>query len=770
MRQGPSAPPVAAVSQAVVIDGTNRGARRIELQRGMGGAPLPGWSADPGVRGRITALSAQTGREPSIWNRQQDNWPPKPGDRVLASSGTREAGRWTVLAGTIRDVSREGEHLWSMTVADEMTPLRTLVSMWPLAYLMRPMAPGMPLRRPGLCADYYAHRAFRAAGINNTPPWPGGWTQGVSAPLQGSGLSDAGQLLEAGASSGPTTHNPIFRGAPWGYSLYNGVFYYEATDDVPLPVAKIGIMVGPDHSSFTQITLHNGPGTEVARVTIGAGRSVSVSWGRDADRVVLSMPSRTGWTKLTVTASAATGAVTIDTDDPSTTPISTPYAGGLTFRYAKIDASAGSQVAGFMAASAITGYITHTPQLRLHFPFVYTATLPMMSRMRARTAMELIAQIADRARRQWWVDEDGIHQWMPECVTLGREPNSEDITTDEHVLGDDWAEGDSLDDWHRQVVVTSEWAMVNAARYPEQDCWRGSGVTVNDRGAAKEEVVSVPDDETWIGIDIPPFRMGEAPPPGEEWRSYTAKRGTMLGGVITGPGDRTRWPFPTAFPYDVGRFSLRSTAIDEWTHRVEFAADPGPGIPEDYNIAARTPGAEDGGSLPRWARDRDLPVLRCYVHGKWLPREHTAGNGHSLAGDMEHNGGRWVQGYTGEQPLIYAEHMAGYWIRPLGRITLDIAHDPRRQVGDVANLVDKHRHGITLRVLVLGIKQSSVDEITTADQTMTLELFVLAVERVEATYNDMSRAQRPRTHDQVEAALAGRTYTQVQSDLQEGSL
>lgn len=766
MRTGASAPAIGQVDQAVTISGAPRGAQRIALSRGMGGAPWPGWTGQPGATGDVTALSAQTGPEPSIWNRQVDSWPPPPGATCHAALGTTDAGRWTVLNGTIRTTTRTGPHAWSLTVADLLSPLRTHVSVEPLCYRMPGPTPGSTMLRPGLDADYYAHRAFRAAGINNTPPLEQGII-GVSAPMQASAWPEMGTLTGSGSSTLPSA-TPLFRSAPWGYALHDATLTYQASADLQLTATKVGVMVGPDHNASVALQLLNGPGDVMGQITVHTSKAVSVVWGVGEDRVTLSMPPRT-YTRLTVSASNATGRVTISTDGPGT-DVSAPYTGARTFRFLRVAADPWSQIAGVVAASHLGEYLTYEPRLRMHTPVVLRGTLRAMSTIHSRPALELINEIAQATCRSWWVDEDGVHQWQPQCVPVLR-TTAVDVTSDAHAL-DGWGESDSLDDRHRRVVVTTEWPQVKAGAWPDQQVWRGSGVTLRERGVPDEDIITVPADETWIGVDLPVHLMGLNPPPGAEWRDYANGRGSQTGAVLVGPGDRTRWPFPPVTETSLVSAGITKITEDEWLSRIEFLATGS--VPAGYYLAARTPGAEDGGSLPRWARDRELPVLRANIRARWVPRDARAGSGHVLAGDYEHQGGRWVQGYNGENAQVYADFLASLWVEPLGRVDLGVLHDPRLQVGDVINYVDKHRHGITLRCLAVGIDQESWDIPGTngnagqAGQDMTLALVVLAVVKVTPTYDDARRAS-PGTYTDDQSRNAGRTYTEVTAALTGGS-
>lgn len=758
--QSAASPAIGTVDQAVQIGGTFRGASRVNLSRTIGGAGLLGHSGPMGAEGSVVAMSAQPGPEPSIWHRQLGNWPPRPGDDVIASIGTIEAGRWGVLQGNIRAVDRIAAHTWELDIADEMAPLRRTVSVPPLSALM-PTGVGERIARPGLDADYYAHRVMRACGITNTPRFPRG-AAGVSACLQGSTFPEVGELVGSSAASS-TDAQPLFRGTPWGYGMHNGSARYRSSADLSMADTRVGLMVAPDHQGSTLVTLHNGPGTEISRVTVGSNRAVSVVWGLGADRVFLSLPAAPGWTRLTVVSGG--GVLTVSTDDGRST--STGTTSSHTFRFLNVSASAGSRVAGLMAGSDLGNYHGFTPNLRMTYPEVLQARLLTMSRIHEEQALDVLQGIAESALRACWRDEDGVVRWVPWCWLVAQH-ESTDVTSDEHGL-DGWGESDTFDTRHRRVVVRSQWPETRVSRYPDHTVFTGSGVTLQDRESLHTDVVACPDNQTWIGPDLPATELGKEMPPDEAFRDFNRDRGSAIGGVVVGPGSRTRWAYPTATLYHALRLRIAHIGPDAWAFHATYQDLAS--LPNDYSVALRTPNEDTNTALWDWKRDNALPVVRVQLLADWVDREVSAGQGHPAAADYTHEGGRWVQGYTGDAPQVFADWLADHVLDPLGSVKLDVHPDPSRRVGAIVNFVDAHRHGITLRCLTVGIDQESWDEGGDADQTMTLSLVVLGVLEVVATHADAARVHRAagrNTHGDVERHFAGATHGQVQQAIREG--
>lgn len=766
MRIGAAAPAVATVDQGVSIDGTYRGARRIRLSRSMGGAPLLGHSGQMGATGEITAVSAQDGPEPSIWRRQYDNWPPKPGDSARASIGTHEAGRWGVLQGLIRSANRVGPHMWSLVVADEMAPLRTTVSMDPLTAFMPPPAPGGDRVAPGLTADYVAHRAFRACGINNTPPVPPGFI-GVSAPMQDSMWPEVGDLREASQSTN-TSFSPNFDTSAGVHHLSDGRGVYRSSrdgDNLRIDGSFIAVTVPTTSTGLVSINLRNNAGTIVGQLVIGAGRSIAARFGIAGDLVELTMPASQSWTRVVVAARG--GTLTLSRNDGSPDRTSA-FMAGNTWRDLDVNVAGGAGIAGLMAGNTLVDtparYLGHSPNLAMHRPATLTTSMLTLHRIRPVCALDLIQEIAQATLRACWRDEDGVVQWMPWCVAISQ-PAVTDVTSDAHAL-DGWGESESLDDKHRRVAVTTKWPETLSSRYPEQVVFQGRGETIEKQGEQRSEVMACPDDETWIGVDFPPVQMAQEGY-SEGWRNFTIGRGSARGGVLVGPGDRTRWGYPNAI--DVTAISTGAVPVGPDAWRLMTRYESHASLPNDYTVSARTPNDEAvHTTLPRWQRDHPLPVYRAYVKATWVDAQASAGSGPPLAGDYDHDGGRWVQQYDGLGPQLFADWLAQHVLDPLGTIDLPVHHDPRLQVGDVVNYVDAHRHGITLRALIVGIDQESWIEEGQAGQDMTLRLLVLAVVKANVTYDDARRAS-PGTYTDDQSRHAGRTYTEVTAALTGGS-
>lgn len=738
MISGTEAPPMSIASHEVTIEGVPSEVGVdvvvVETSRTLGGN-LPGndRGGAPGASGSVSVFTPGYGTEPSPWARR-GNWPPRPGSGVSCSAGTVEAGLYPVLDGTVRQVSPAGGGVLSVEVSDPMDPLTRVLSVPALASSMPPATVGGELLRPGLSADYVANRVLRACGVWNTPLMPANMV-GVSVPLQGAAHPERGTCTRVHAVDQPTAL-VNFNDAPWGFA----VFSMDATylpSDTNLAAVQVGVMAAPNHAATAVVTLDRPGG--ILNLTVNSLRQVTIAG--PSGSVVL--PADPGWVR--VRADVTNGGQATLTDDTGRT--ATGVVGGASSLTAvRVRAEVGSRIAGLMVGSNIgSGYLTGTPNLVMAASPTLTTGMLACPAIIATRAVDILHDIATATLRTWAWTVEGVLRWTP-ADRLFNAAAVTDLTTTDHV--GDYAWEDSLDRHHRAVTVRHKRVLDRLlSKFPDLDVWRGSGVTFETPDGEAVEFATVPDDEVWLGVDdtAVPYIGSDAP---ENIQNYNLGRDSSRGGVLVS-GDVQQWTFPGS---SVGHHlitSIRRVTDTTWVINHASSTD----LPAGSVVAARTAGPDSASALYSWRRDEALPVLRAHYRASLIDVETTSATtapGNTAAADYVHDAGIWVQGYNGELPAAYADWLAGYVLDPPALITgLSVDHDPRRQVGDVVNIIDTHRYQVIVTGIITGLSQSSRVENGTAEQSMTLDLVVTSAPQTQTTWGDMQVA-RPGTWGQAQ--------------------
>ena len=184
-------------------------------------------------------------------------------------------------------------------------------------------------------------------------------------------------------------------------------------------------------------------------------------------------------------------------------------------------------------------------------------------------------------------------------------------------------------------------------------------------------------------------------------------------------------------------------------------------IPASKSIQMAFPNSEaDSTMWQRW-RNEKLPLIRAYGRVDWVDASVSAGAGPAAGGDYSHDGGKWVQGISGETPGRIAAFLAQYLCSPRAKATgVRVVHDPRIQVGDVHLVRDEHAHGVELKVLVTRVAQS----VSAGEQSMELDFFVIDGKAALVTLAQHDAAQAGKTLTQHDASESGGTLAGHDAD------
>lgn len=708
MRPGYAPQTTAVPVGTVTVDGVEREATRIDTVRELGGGGVPGTRAAAAAEGRATfaqLADASSEPSPSPWTRK-GNWPPAPGSAVQMDAGTSSQS-FRMLTGVVDTSSPGSDGAVTSSVIDPVDQLHRKVTLPSMLASEPPLNYEGPLRNVGLSSDYIVDTILRLCGVFSTPYQPAS-VKGVNVPGQGSLRPARGTCVTAGQRT-DQRYAAQFLSTEWGWGIYDGEATYTPDGTFTAAAgAEISCMVSDQHTATADFTLSIAGTAQTFTLVVGGGRAVSAQhFDGSSTSTVATLPAASGWRRVTMRISA--GAIWLGTDDgrsasgshTAPSPVTTANVTQLRLRVLR-----GGRVGGIIAGNMPSGnYFAQKLSARLWAGTNLIPTLVASERIESRDALDVIAEIAEATCRAFWWDEDGFFQWMAGDYMLVRNPVLT-LTSKDSLIELGWSE--SLADTYRQVTVDHEVPVVARSRTPSVTVWQGSGDSMESSETA-EEIVAPPSNEEWIQVDSAPRQAG-----GAFMNDINRGRFSVAGGVRT-DGNNTQWTqlFPGSLSWGIAPIGPFA-----WKFTYETAA-----LPAGYSVQRAMPNDDAPTVLwQRW-RNEKLPIIRAYARVTWADDSVSTGSGLGTAGVYQHNAGRWVQGLAGEAPQRIADFLAAWLCVPRVKAErVEVIHDPRLQVGDIARVRDEHSYGVELDVLVTRIEQSTMP----GEQTMMLDFFVIS--------------------------------------------
>ncbi|HET7397377.1 MAG TPA: hypothetical protein VFJ94_02545 [Intrasporangium sp.] len=643
------------------------------------------------------------------------------------SVGTVEAGVYSALSGVVDDTSTSNGEPVTSAIIDPVDRLHRAVTIGPMSNSMPPSADGGPLLNVGLSSDHIVDRALRACGVYTTPQLGPTYT-GVSVPGQGSLWPAWGTCTSAGARSN-TSLSADFATSNWGWGITDADAYFTPVGPGSVTAAtvlELACMVSSGHAADATIGTTLVGRAEHYQMTVAYDRSVRLEfWDGTAMTTVASLGAATGWVRVAGRFSATQAVLTTDDGRSVTASYSTVAAvTTAALESVHIAASNGAVIGGVIVSNLPQGnYLGQVLGGRLYGGTSLNNKLVASPGIVARNAVDLIAEIADATCRAWWWTEDGQFQWMPGDLLLARTPATT-FTARSSLASVGWSE--AAGDSYSAVTVKYESPAIARASVRTAEVWRGGSQSTQ---GTTEEFISSPADEDWIYVGSPTqlltgtisaFNLG----PGS-WYGAT----TDAGALVTDPA-----------------LTVTLTAITPATWKLTTVAN-----------GAYDQKVPDLAAIKKWKQGEALPVLRARYKATWAARSLTTGTGPADAAEYEHDGGRWLQGYADEGPQAVGDFLAQWLCTPHAKLTgIRLVHDGRVQVGDVVDIEDPTEFGVRWTVLLTAVEQ----ETSAADQSMTVDCFVISAVPLGLTYGELDANNTGKTYGQLDAANTGRTYGQ----------
>jgi hypothetical protein len=688
---------------------------------------------------------------------------PSPGDTVAIDVG-RDGVQSRVLTGIVDDASGSASGgVLSFGVTDEIRRLDNPVSIPPLCKIMpAPTTDGSTnARNCDLIPTYFVDKVLRECGFYATPRRVSYCV--MSAPLMGSTWPEVGTLLTSGRE-GSHKLSPYWGISSWGV-LANSVTATYAPDyqqwaDVPGTLTRpmeIVVCAGNQQSASGRVNVEWANDSKYSLV-VTSSRSVlvQVQFASSSEwQTILSATTATlgGWRTATARLTPLEGRqlrVEIRTNNGgyakhfgSTIPYRCTVDPINEVRLQWSENQLGGVQVGFPSTSQAFSAANHKMTATLTPPpgFYSLTGSPAIDNV---PAIELLKEWSEAECAAMWLDEDGAFQWR---------------NRDRFIAGEVAWEGDSLNDlfdyeWSHtadgarsDVVVEHADVGVQRSKRSRIQVWQGNGQTM-DPGDVQEEIVSVPDDEAWIGLDttLDVFQAETLK------RAFNKGLGSWGGYVAYDANDdrhgNTEYVGYTAEVSNVGIAAYKITQL--WDGHV-------PSGVSYIKLATQ----DDSSVLkPQW-QGFNLPVLRAQCRLRFADATSKArvSMAPTWAPSLRHETGWWVQGEGPARALAY--WLAQQTVKPRPVVEgIRLRPDARLQMGDKIRVSDRHRTGTTITGVVIHRQHG----LTHAQHEMTLSLLVTGITTMEPTLQEYDQAWSGATLEDRDATWVNQSLAQFDAD------
>lgn len=752
MRTGPApSGPVTSPSVTVTRGGVARAVDSVSIQR-----DLPSYlPASVAGGGGITAATGNVdwSQTTAVKTRDDSPWPPGavpiPGEAVTVDMDAG-AGAHRVFTGAVDDTTGGTGKVTASSLIDHIYRLNRRVSIEPLLRLTHPVTEAGEYRRIGLTPIYIVDRVMRACGYHTTPPAE--YDSAVSVPLQGSVWPEHGTVTAAGSQPGSPNSHASFYQADGRYYAGDFVATYSPRG-TPKPITsavQISVDVGTDHAGLVDINAHYGSSTITLRITPGGnaqarynGISVPVRNVTATGRRVSLLVKGGTWTTRSSTGETATATQAVS--------------GSTVMSSVSISGESGARV-----AAAIVSWPRNTPADE-HASLAFTQNahirpgsaahglLDATPAIVGRRGIDVLLEISRAMCSPLWLDEDGVLRWAGPDVLRNQSP-SMTVTARTSLLSLDWRV--TLDHIRSTTSVAWDEAQVSVGRWPRITVWEGRKETLS-AGDELREFIEVPNDEEWVGVNLPGLYAG-----GDTGGDESLNRGSRswVGGYqVNASGDPAGW-FTTAH----GTAALSRISHRTYLHETVVNAS----LPSGVDHIATEVSPASSGLWPKW-HGQALPILRAYGKTTWGKITTDADTpGPIDRPELVHDAGPWVQHAgvnptEGNVPLRLANWIATQVNTPTPEVTgFEVMPDPRIQLGDVINVSDPDNLGVAFRALVVGVNPAQ----SGPAQSMNLSLRVISANPTHATYEALQAAWAGADYTALESAWSGQSYNLLEAD------
>jgi hypothetical protein len=729
---------VTTPTAVVTVDGTPLEADDVTVSRELV-ASMPGTVI--GGRGITAATGAVAwSQQDPVETRSLTPWapksgmPPAGGARVLVDLGDERGtcrlftGRVDASHGTLDDGSVTSE------LVDDVDRLHRPVTLGPLLAAMPPITAGGTPRWVFMTGLWVADWILRRCGFYATPPATDPGTV-LSVTAMGSMWPELGTVTACADTTG--TVYPSFTPAPWGVAARNvNATYTPAVArllNAPLEVMlswpgaaaenpNVRVYFGTHSVRLTMTSgsvvaqvLNGGTPTNAATATRGTSTRAVARFTPNGSNIDVELRTDTGTTGVG-TVAAPSGILTTAMDRVQVvTPTSTGQVGAFKVGF---PAAAFADLTAFTPSALIdAGTLTYNP-------------LRAVPAIIGRNALDLLKEQAAAVGAGLWIDEQGRVRWVARD-RLGAGSPVRTLTSRDDLLDAQWS-AEWRDVASQVDVKWSQPAITNVLR-DTVTVWEGSGGALAS-GEVHEEILHPRAGEEWIMVDKTVTALGPSMA-ADVLTAFNVGDGSFRGATQTNKADGTEsW----------ASASLLTTTVQEVDARTYIVSTTVGALPAGVEVAAKAP-SEPGLGIYGARRGDPLPVIRARARFELTDVTTTgAPRGPADAAVLTHDAGWWVQ-YP-EQAQQLADWIAGTaTVRSPHLRDVDVTFDPRLQLGDVVQISDPDRSGLSVRGVVLGLSH----RVTTGDATTSLTVRVQSVTILNPTLGE---------HDTVwsGATLAGR--------------
>lgn len=732
---------VQVFTSRVLVNGVQRPFASWSVERELAGDMPDQVAAGSGITqatGSIVWASEKdvTGTTANPWNTSK-GWLPRIGDRVQIFAGDT-ASEWVQFTGRIDRTTGSLSSGATSTLIDDYDKLSASVSHLPLLRVMPPTTDGGSYRGVGLSSIHYVDHALRTSGFYSTPPTE--YDSAVAVTCQGSmwpNSGSAGFLREGSSFAGVGSHHSN-NAAPWGWSVSNFQNTYgpRAAKAPNVPV-QLTAMVAPDHAGAFFLTAYYGPSNTVQLAVSSTRVAILRVNGTEACRVTLGAGT-------IVTALLKGGAVALKTN-LGTTSTGSVTIGGATMSSIITSGDLETRIAGIQVSHPITpsqefSSLNWTPSAVLDLSNnLHTGLIDAGPTIEPTPASDLLSAISKSTLSGMWIDEAGVLRWVSTVALRARTP-SQMLTTRNDIFELQWE--DSLLGSRSRVSVNGRIPVISKSTYRSKELYRGSGQALTSKEEA-EDIVGPGSDEDWILPDESMTVLGTG-----NWLPYNGGLQTFGGVFYTSSGETIT---------DTGlTTSVTMSKLGNRMYKIKHVAGT---LPPDVTANLGTSPTYEG----LWPRHRDnpLPVIKGYGKVQWTDVNVSPVTAGGAGPELVHECGVWNNRTDNNEILDrVASYLAGQTANPLPVITgLDVAYDPRTQLGDVITISSPHLMGVTMTALIVGISNANSGRFT---QSLSMRLLSSSI--AFPTWADFEAAHAGRNYQQLETLWAAQTYAGLEAD------
>lgn len=706
---------VRTVAARAILDGTEHDLDGVTLTSEMStDLPVVGGAAVAVTDGTVAwpqdSVVAVTTPHPFV--RGTSGWPPPVGTKVLVEVGDGVGQWWQQVNGYVDSTTGDiGSPTVDSRVIDRVDALSVPINHDALLASMPPESDVGLYRRVGLTGTYVTDLCARAAGFCATPPRTP--TTRLSVPCMGSLWPEVGTSARADRWT-ITGSAPRWLPTSWGLAAWDVNAEWDLVSETAEPEMTVCMPAQPDGAAMTAAVV-NEAGVGVFIQAVASDDTVRVGVRTPSQTVLATLP-RLGVERAAVVVAMTAGQCTATlrlADGRSQTVTSSNAAFTSGWAATKAYLQGDGAMGGLLVEHSPGPWVSLNTPATAQVDVSAIQFLDAMPALRGEKALTLLTEQARGECASVWIDSTGRLRWVGRGI-LELGPVVATKTTDLTVDNLAWA--DNLEHVREQVVIKRRLPAISRHARDSILLWQGSAQKITS-GQEVEEWLDPGADVDWIMPDLGFVRISV------DGVDPTLPYGSKTGAVFADDDPDTPEVLTSTSGYN---FSVETFA---GTIKVLQSADT---LPSGKTLVTKLP--DDAVNIPRHWRGESLPLFRGKGKVQWAERSDTYATGTAAAvASYEHDCGWWVQNdiRADELRLFLVDALK----EPTPEITgVDIDPDPRLELGDKIALLDPSRTGLSLDLVITGIRQSWSGGVP----TMTLSGRVTRVEQATTVIDPAS--------------------------------